>query len=129
MKNVDAVVAQIRASALALSGLADALEEKEVKKDEVKKSDEVKKDEVKKSDEVKEDEVKKSDEVKEEEAKEENEPEKAYTFEEVRTLLTLKSREGKTEAVRAMLLSHGATTLSALKEEDYAEVMKEAEGL
>lgn len=128
MKNVDAVVAQIRASALALSGLADALEEKEVKKDEVKKSDEVKKDEVKKSDEVKEDEVKKSEEVKEE-AKEENEPEKAYTFEEVRTLLTLKSREGKTEAVRAMLLSHGATTLSALKEEDYAEVMKEAEGL
>ena len=118
MKNVDAVVAQIRASALALSGLADALEGKEVKKDEVKKSDEVKKDE-----------VKKSDEVKEEEAKEENEPEKAYTFEEVRTLLTLKSREGKTEAVRAMLLSHGATTLSALKKEDYAEVMKEAEGL
>lgn len=117
MKNVDAVVAQIRASALALSGLADALEEKEVKKDEVKKSDEVKEDEVKKSEEVK------------EEAKEENEPEKAYTFEEVRTLLTLKSREGKTEAVRAMLLSHGATTLSALKEEDYAEVMKEAEGL
>ena len=117
MKNVDAVVAQIRASALALSGLADALEGQEVKKDEVKKSDEVKEDEVKKSEEVK------------EEAKEENEPEKAYTFEEVRTLLTLKSREGKTEAVRAMLLSHGATTLSALKEEDYAEVMKEAEGL
>ena len=117
MKNVDAVVAQIRASALALSGLADALEEKEVKKDEVKKSDEVKKDEVKKSEEVK------------EEAKEENEPEKAYTFEEVRTLLTLKSREGKTEAVRDMLLAHGATTLSALKKEDYAEVMKEAEGL
>lgn len=117
MKNVDAVVAQIRASALALSGLADALEGKEVKKDEVKKSDEVKKDEVKKSEEVK------------EEAKEENEPEKAYTFEEVRTLLTLKSREGKTEAVRDMLLAHGATTLSALKKEDYAEVMKEAEGL
>lgn len=112
MKNVDAVVAQIRASALALSNLADVLEGKEVKKDEVKKSDEVT-----------------SEEVKEEEAKEENEPEKAYTFEEVRTLLTLKSREGKTEAVRAMLLSHGATTLSALKEEDYAEVMKEAEGL
>ena len=106
MKNVDAVVAQIRASALALSNLADALEGKEVKKDEVKKSEEVK-----------------------EEAKEENEPEKAYTFEEVRTLLTLKSREGKTEAVRDMLLSHGATTLSALKKEDYAEVMKEAEGL
>lgn len=117
MKNVDAVVAQIRASALALSNLADALEGKEVKKDEVKKSDEVKKDEVKKSEEVK------------EEAKEENEPEKAYTFEEVRTLLTLKSREGKTEAVRDMLLAHGATTLSALKKEDYAEVMKEAEGL
>ena len=117
MKNVDAVVAQIRASALALSNLADALEGKEVKKDEVKK------DEVKKSDEVT------SEEVKEEEAKEENEPEKAYTFEEVRTLLTLKSREGKTEAVRDMLLAHGATTLSALKEEDYAEVMKEAEGL
>ena len=117
MKNVDAVVAQIRASALALSNLADALEGKEVKKDEVKKSDEVKKDEVKKSEEVK------------EEAKEENEPEKAYTFEEVRTLLTLKSREGKTEAVRDMLLSHGATTLSALKKEDYAEVIKEAEGL
>lgn len=112
MKNVDAVVAQIRASALALSGLADALEGKEVKKDEVKK-----------------DEVKKSDEVKEEEAKEENEPEKAYTFEEVRTLLTLKSREGKTEAVRDMLLAHGATALSALKKEDYAEVIKEAEGL
>ena len=128
MKNVDAVVAQIRASALALSGLADALEGKEVKKDEVKKSDEVKKDDVKKSDEVKKDEVKKSDEVKEE-AKEENEPEKSYTFEEVRTLLTLKSREGKTEAVRDMLLAHGATTLSALKKEDYAEVMKEAEGL
>ena len=107
MKNVDAVVAQIRASALALSNLADALEGKEVKKDEVKKSDE----------------------VKEEEAKEENEPEKAYTFEEVRTLLTLKSREGKTEAVRDMLLAHGATTLSALKKEDYVEVMKEAEGL
>ena len=117
MKNVDAVVAQIRASALALSNLADALEGKEVKKDEVKKSDEVKKDEVKKSEEVK------------EEAKEENEPEKSYTFEEVRTLLTLKSREGKTEAVRDMLLAHGATTLSALKKEDYVEVMKEAEGL
>ncbi len=127
MKNVNAVITQIRASALALSGLADALEGKEVKSDEVK-SEEVKSEKVEKvkSEEVKKDEVKKSDEVKDEE---ENKPEKAYTFEEVRTFLTLKSREGKTEAVRAMLQAHGAATLSSLKEEDYAEVMKEAEGL
>lgn len=98
-----AIIAEIAASSKALANLADALSK-----------------------------VIEGGEVKDDGVKEEAKPEKVekkYTFEEVRTLLTLKSREGKTEAVRELLKAHGAATLSALKEEDYAEVMKIAEGL
>ena len=98
---IAAVVAEIKATGQALMNLANVLSE------------------------VQETEVR--EEVREE-AKEEVK-EKTYTFEEVRTLLTLKSREGKTEAVRALLQNHGAATLSALKEADYAKVMKAAEEL
>ncbi len=117
MKNVDAVIAQIRASALALSNLADALEGKEMA-EAMDVGKEVMSEEVEKKEAVKPGEVKKT-----------KKEEKTYTFEEVRTILTLKSREGKTEAVRALLQAHGAATLSALKEEDYSQVVKEAEGL
>lgn len=100
---IAAVIAEIKATGQAMMNLADALSK-------VSGSEETKA------------EVPKA-EVKEA-AKE-----KTYTFEEVRTLLTLKSREGKTEAVRALLQNHGAATLSALKEADYAAVMKAAEEL
>lgn len=115
MKNV---IAQIRASSQALSNLADALERKEVEGKNVEKEVESEKKEVESENRNEEKEVENTSEEK-----------KTYTFEEVRTLLTLKSREGKTDAVRALLQAHGATTLSALKEEDYPTVMKEAEGL
>ena len=103
---IAAVVAEIKATGQALMNLANVLSE--VQETEVRE-------------EVKE-------EAKEDVSKEEVKKE-TYTFEEVRTLLTLKSREGKTEAVRALLQNHGAATLSALKEADYAKVMKAAEEL
>ena len=106
---IAAVVAEIKATGQALMNLANVLSE--VQETEVRE-------------EVKEE---AKEEVKEEDKEEVKE--KTYTFEEVRTLLTLKSREGKTEAVRALLQNHGAATLSALKEADYAKVMKAAEEL
>ena len=98
---IAAVVAEIKATGQALMNLANVLSDVQ----EAETKEEVR-----------------------EETKEEVK-EKTYTFEEVRTLLTLKSREGKTEAVRALLQNHGAATLSALKEADYAKVMKAAEEL
>jgi len=61
--------------------------------------------------------------------KSEKTPEKSVTFEELRALLADKSRNGHTEAVRAIISKHGASKLSELKPEVYAQVYSEAEVL
>lgn len=51
------------------------------------------------------------------------------TLEQVRGLLAKKSQEGKTEAVRNLLKTYGANKLSEVKEEDYRELLLDAEVL
>lgn len=55
------------------------------------------------------------------------EPEKKYTFEEVRKVLSEKSGAGFTNQVRELLQQCGASRLSEIKETDYAFLMKAAE--
>ena len=54
---------------------------------------------------------------------------KTVTFKEVRAVLAKKTRVSKenTEAIRELLLKHGAGKLSEIKPEDYATLLKEAE--
>lgn len=54
---------------------------------------------------------------------------KTYTLIEVRNKLASLSREGKQAQVKALIEKFGATKLSEVKEEDYAALMQEAEGL
>jgi len=70
-------------------------------------------------------EVKVVSEEKKEEPK--AEPEKKYTFEEVRRVLSEKSGAGFTNQVRELLQQCGASRLSEIKETDYAFLMKAAE--
>ena len=55
------------------------------------------------------------------------EPEKKYTFEEVRRVLSEKSGAGFTDQVRELLQKCGASRLSEIQESDYAFLMKAAE--
>ena len=82
--------------------------------------------------------IEKANEIKSllgEEAKEAPEEVKAeakkvkLSLEDVRKVLTEKSRAGKTSEVKALLKKHGSNKLSEVKPEDYEELMKEAEGL
>lgn len=57
-----------------------------------------------------------------------SEPE-AITLETVRALLADKAREGKREAVKALITKFGAKKLTDVPMEQYAELFKEAEGL
>lgn len=51
------------------------------------------------------------------------------SFTELRAFLAEKSRAGFTAEIRQILADHGANKLSAVKPEEYAAVMKEAEVL
>lgn len=51
------------------------------------------------------------------------------TLEDVRKVLTEKSRAGKTSDVKALLKKHGSNKLSEVNADDYEELLKEAEGL
>lgn len=56
-------------------------------------------------------------------------PEKAITLEEVRAALAEKSRDGKTEEVRALLQKYGAVKLSGINPGNYKALMADAEVL
>ena len=57
------------------------------------------------------------------------EVEASITLEDVRKLLTQKSRDGKTAEVKALLLKHNANKLSEVNPSDYKSLMTEAEEL
>lgn len=52
---------------------------------------------------------------------------KHYTFAEVRTILTEKSREGYTDQIKALVGKYGEGKLSGVKEENYADLVLEAQ--
>ena len=54
---------------------------------------------------------------------------KRYTFAEVRTILTEKSREGYTDQVKALVGKYGDGKLSGVKEENYADLVNEAQSI
>lgn len=56
-------------------------------------------------------------------------PEKTITLEEVRSVLSEKSRDGFTTEVRSLLLKHGAEKLSEISPSNYAALLTEAEVL
>lgn len=51
------------------------------------------------------------------------------TLEQVKAVMTAKSREGKSEQMRALVLAHGAEKLSKVDPSKYAALLKEAEVL
>ena len=51
------------------------------------------------------------------------------TLEDVRKVLTEKSRSGKTSEVKVLLKKHGSNRLSEVNPDDYEDLLKEAEGL
>lgn len=51
------------------------------------------------------------------------------TREEVRAVLAVKARGGKTDEVKALLKKHGATNLTGVPEAELAELLKEGEAL
>ena len=55
--------------------------------------------------------------------------EKAVSLEAVRAVLVRKSREGKREAVKALITKYGADRLSDIPQDAYAVMLKEAEEL
>ena len=54
---------------------------------------------------------------------------KTSTFEEVRAILAKKSRDGYTEEIKTIITELGADRLSAVKPEQYDELLKKAEVL
>ena len=56
-------------------------------------------------------------------------PKKAITLEEVRSVLSEKSRDGYTSEVRSLLLKHGAEKLSEINPSEYPMLLSEAEVL
>ena len=54
---------------------------------------------------------------------------KTYTFEDVRAILAQKSIDGYREEVKALITKFGGNRLSDIKKEDYAEFIKQAEGI
>lgn len=69
--------------------------------------------------------------VKEEKQAQKHTPKKeqAVTLEAVRAVLAEKSRDGKTQEVRALLNKHGADKLSAITDEKLPILLQEAEAL
>ena len=67
------------------------------------------------------------------EAKEEpvpdEEPEKTYTLEEVRAILSAKSKAGFREQVKEMINKRGVDNLTKLDPSEYPSLVKEVEGL
>ena len=66
------------------------------------------------------------------EAKEEPvsaEPEKKYTLEEVRAILSAKSKAGFREQVKEMINKRGVDNLTKLNPNEYPSLVKEVEGL
>ena len=65
--------------------------------------------------------------------KKESEPvqeeKKAYTLEDVRTILAEKSRDGFTEEVKAVIAKRGAKKLSGIDPAEYEAIVAEVEGL
>ncbi len=55
--------------------------------------------------------------------------EKVLTFENVRGILSKKSKDGKTAEVKALINSFGADKFSSVNPSDYAELLKKAEVL
>lgn len=55
--------------------------------------------------------------------------EKSITLEQIRAVLGELSHDGKTEAVRELLLKHGAPKLSGIDPKHYAALLKDAEVL
>lgn len=51
------------------------------------------------------------------------------TIEEVREVLAQKSKNGKTEEIKALLMKFGANKLSQVKSEDFAQIIIEAKKL
>lgn len=56
-------------------------------------------------------------------------PEQKLTIEEVRSVLTARSREGFTKDVKALLLKHGAGCLKDINPSEYTALVAEAEAL
>ena len=56
-------------------------------------------------------------------------PETPLSFTDLRAKLAVKSREGFTAEIKAILKSHGAEKLSAIQPSDYETVLKEVEAL
>ena len=54
---------------------------------------------------------------------------KRYTFAEVRKAFSAKSHAGYTDQVKALITSYGADKLSAVKEEDYPQLMADLEAI
>lgn len=61
--------------------------------------------------------------------KEEIPTEKPVTFVEVRTILAEKAGKGFADEVKALIKKHNAEKLSDIPETEYADVIKEAEGI
>ncbi len=57
------------------------------------------------------------------------EEKKAYTLEDVRTILAEKSRDGFTEEVKAIIAKRGAKKLSDIDPAEYEAIVAEVEGL
>ena len=57
------------------------------------------------------------------------EPEKAYTLEEVRAILSAKSKAGFREQVKEMINKRGVDNLTKLDPSEYPSLVKEVEGL
>ncbi len=54
---------------------------------------------------------------------------KKPTLVDVRTILARKSQEGKSSEVKVLIGKYGAERLSDIKEEHFADLLKDAEGL
>ena len=57
------------------------------------------------------------------------EPEKVYTLEEVRAILSAKSKAGFREQVKEMITKRGVDNLTKLDPSEYPSLVKEVEGL
>ncbi|WP_102400180.1 hypothetical protein [Haloimpatiens massiliensis] len=115
------------ANALKLEAKEDVKTTKEVKK-EATKEEEIKKVEEPKE-EVKKQEVKQVDPPKEETKKEDKKQDTQITKETIRAAFAKLIKAGKANEAKEITAKHGAKKVPDLKEEDYAEVLKEVEEL
>lgn len=58
-----------------------------------------------------------------------DEPEKTYTLEEVRAILSAKSKAGFREQIKELITKRGVDNLTKLDPSEYPSLVKEAEGL